>query len=44
MDLLNSVTFKQESFDNFVKYNNRLDEIRKTSLENLDSRFKQYVG
>ena len=44
MDLLNSVTFKQESFDNFVRYNNRLDEIRKTSLENLDSRFKQYVG
>jgi molybdenum cofactor biosynthesis enzyme MoaA len=44
MDLLNSVTFKQKSFDNFVKYNNRLDEIRKTSLENLDSRFKQYVG
>ena len=42
LELLESVTFDEEAFDNFRDYNNSLDIIRNTSLITLDKRFASY--
>jgi len=41
--LLESVKFKKENFTEFVEYNRQLDNIRKTSLNEIDKRFRVYI-
>lgn len=43
LDILKSTVFNKEDYDRFKKYNNLLDNVRKTSLLLLDERFSKYV-
>jgi len=43
LPLLQGVKYSYENYKEFVAYNARLDKIRKSSLTDLDTRFKNYV-
>lgn len=43
LDILKSTVFDKEDYNRFKKYNNLLDNVRKTSLLLIDERFSKYV-
>lgn len=43
VDILYSINFDKQNYQNFIEYNNLLDKIRNTSIINIDNRFKDYI-
>jgi len=41
-DIWNSINFDKQNYQKFIEYNNTLDNIRNTSIINIDNRFKDY--
>jgi organic radical activating enzyme len=43
VNVLENTEYQEECYNTFKRFNNTLDNIRKTNLLNLDKRFKEYV-